>query len=37
MLQPDMLLELAGQYGTPLYVYDLDRVVDNYKNLFIHE
>ena len=34
MLQPDMLLELAGQYGTPLYVYDLDRVVDNYKNLF---
>ena len=34
MLQPDMLLELADQYGTPLYVYDLDRVVDNYKNLF---
>jgi diaminopimelate decarboxylase len=34
MLQPDMLLELAGQYGTPLYVYDLDRVVDNYRNLF---
>ncbi|MBR2356983.1 MAG: diaminopimelate decarboxylase [Lentisphaeria bacterium] len=34
MLQPDMLLELAGKYGTPLYVYDLDRVVDNYKNLF---
>ena len=34
MLQPDMLLELAGKYGTPLYVYDLDRVIDNYKNLF---
>ena len=34
MVQPNQLLELAEQYGTPLYVYDLDRVVDNYKNLF---
>ena len=34
MVQPNQLLELADQYGTPLYVYDLDRVVDNYKNLF---
>ncbi len=34
MVQPNQLLELAEQYGTPLYVYDLDRVVDNYRNLF---
>ena len=34
MVQPNQLLELADQYGTPLYVYDLDRVVDNYRNLF---
>src|SRR5580692_5587578 len=26
-------LELAERYGTPLYVYDLDRVVASYRDL----
>ncbi len=34
MLAPEMLLHLADQYGTPLYVYDVDQVEARYRDLF---
>ncbi len=32
-LERHLLLELAGRHGTPLYVYDLDMVVQRYRDL----
>ncbi len=34
MWNKSQLLELAQTYGTPLYVYDSDKVVSNYHSLF---
>ena len=34
MFNRDQLLELAKTYGTPLYVYDADKVVENYRSLY---
>ena len=34
MVEQSQLLELAKLYGTPLYVYDADHVVANYKSLY---
>ncbi|MDR0932079.1 MAG: diaminopimelate decarboxylase [Victivallales bacterium] len=34
MLSRDFLLNLAKEYGTPLYVYDGDMVVARYRDLF---
>ena len=34
MLENQLLLRLAEQYGTPLYVYDLDLVTARYRDLF---
>ncbi len=34
MLSDEFLLKLAGEYGTPLFVYDGDMVVERYKALF---
>ena len=34
MIDRSTLLALAGKYGTPLYVYDGDMVVDHYRALF---
>jgi diaminopimelate decarboxylase len=34
MIQNSKLLSLAKEYGTPLYVYDGDMVVNHYKALF---
>ena len=28
------LIDAAAEHGTPLYLYDLDRVADNYRRLF---
>jgi diaminopimelate decarboxylase len=33
-LNEKLLLELAGKYGTPLYVYDADMVVERYHQLY---
>ena len=32
MFNRDQLLELAKTYGTPLYVYDADKVVENWDS-----
>ena len=34
MFDQTQLLELAATYGTPLYVYSADRVVEQYKSLY---
>lgn len=34
MLNPDLLLSLAKEYDTPLYVYDGDMVAARYRDLF---
>ncbi len=34
MLNQELLLRLAAQYGTPLFVYDGDMVVERYRDLF---
>ena len=34
MFDRNQLLELAKTYGTPLYVYDADKVVENYRSLY---
>lgn len=34
MIEHSQLLELAKLYGTPLYVYDADQVVENYRSLY---
>ena len=34
MIDRSTLLSLAGKYGTPLYVYDGDMVVEHYRALF---
>ena len=34
MLNRELLLALAGEYGTPLFVYDGDMVVARYRDLF---
>ena len=33
-LDRTLLLELAQEYGTPLYVYDGDTIVQRYKELY---
>jgi diaminopimelate decarboxylase len=33
-LSDEMLVKLATQYGTPLYVYDGDLVLQRYKELY---
>ena len=34
MISDESLLEFAKEYGTPLYVYDGDLVVERYRDLF---
>ena len=34
MVSKDTLLKLAGEYGTPLYVYDGDEIVRHYQALY---
>ena len=34
MLDREFLLRLAGTYGTPLFVYDGDMVLERYRDLF---
>ena len=34
MLERELLLKLAAEYGTPLFVYDGDMVVERYNDLF---
>ena len=34
MLEREFLLKLAADYGTPLFVYDGDMVVERYNDLF---
>ena len=34
MLDRELLLRLAGTYGTPLFVYDGDMVLERYRDLF---
>ncbi len=34
MIEHSQLLELAKLHGTPLYVYDADQVVENYRSLY---
>jgi len=31
-MERETLIGLANKYGTPLYVYDADRIADNYRN-----
>ena len=34
MISDESLLEFANEYGTPVYVYDCDLVVERYRDLF---
>ncbi|MEG1980363.1 MAG: hypothetical protein RR060_06525, partial [Victivallaceae bacterium] len=34
MVSKDTLLKLAGEFGTPLYVYDADEIVRHYQALY---
>ena len=31
-MERETLIGLANKYGTPLYVYDADRIADNYRS-----
>ncbi len=33
-LNKELLLQLAGEYGTPLFVYDGDMILDRYRGLY---
>ena len=33
-LERNLLMELAGKYGTPLFVYDGDMIVQRYNDLY---